>query len=513
MQILDVIQGSPEWLSLRSRHLCASDAPVMMGAKGNRAELVRAYAIGSEKEFSEWVQKNILDRGHEAEDLIRPHIEEMIGEDLYPVVGATRVDGLDMPLLASYDGLTFDQTRSMEHKLINRENVEIVDAGEVPDEHVWQLEHQALVAGSLREIIFVVSDGTAENKRHCLYRPDPERQKRLIAGWKQFIEDVRNYQHVEVREAPVGRAPEMLPALRVELRGMVLNSNLNEFREKALTVLNSINTDLKTDEDFANAEATAKWCAEVEKRLEAAKDAALRQTADVHTLLNAIDEIREEARKKRLLLDREVKSRKETIRASLVSAARNALEAHCRALDSAFGAGYGVQMPRLQVDFAAVIKGKRLLSSMRDALDTALAQAKIECNSIADKIRRNLKTLDEIAPDHGFLFPDLNDIAWKERSDFEAIVKARIADHQRQIEAQRAATEATEATEATKATEVPASGEEPEQMTGPACKLRPKVHRAIINALVGKAFISTPAAARIVDLVIAGEIPNLSIVE
>src|SRR5690606_38640236 len=113
--------------------------------------------------------------------------------------------------------------------------------------------------------------------------------------------------------APVapGRAPDALPSLRVEVTGMVTASNLAEFKASAMQVLGSINRDLQTDDDFANAEETVKWCKAVEDRLAATKDAVLAQTADIETVFRTMDEVSAETRRIRLELDKLVKAEKE----------------------------------------------------------------------------------------------------------------------------------------------------------------------------------------------------------
>ncbi len=56
-------------------------------------------------------------------------------------------------------------------------------------------------------------------------------------------------------------------------------------------MFSAINTDLQTDQHFADAEKTVKWCGEVEERLEAAKQHALSQTETIDALFRTIDEI------------------------------------------------------------------------------------------------------------------------------------------------------------------------------------------------------------------------------
>ena len=81
MKVFNVVQGGPEWLELRDKYHCASDAPAMRGTstKLQRNELVRMLATGATREFSVWVQTNLLDKGHEIEAMARPLAEEIIG--------------------------------------------------------------------------------------------------------------------------------------------------------------------------------------------------------------------------------------------------------------------------------------------------------------------------------------------------------------------------------------------------------------------------------------------------
>ena len=58
MKILDLIQGSPEWLAHRATHFNASDAPAMMGCSPykTRAQLLREMHTGVVPEV--WVRED-----------------------------------------------------------------------------------------------------------------------------------------------------------------------------------------------------------------------------------------------------------------------------------------------------------------------------------------------------------------------------------------------------------------------------------------------------------------------
>ncbi|WVM87961.1 YqaJ viral recombinase family protein [Halopseudomonas pachastrellae] len=365
----NVIQGSPEWHALRAEHFNASEAPAVMGESKymSRAQLIRQKATGVVPEVDAATQRR-FDAGHETEAKARAILEQRMGEELYPVV-ATRDK-----LLASVDGIDMLDSTLFEHKLLNQDVVAMIEAGELTGQYYWQLEQQLYVTGAER-VLFVCSDGTEDNFHMLEYRAVPGRIEQLIAGWEQFAQDVAAYQPEESAPEAVGKAPESLPALRIELTGMVTASNLDEFKATALAVIGNVNDQLETDQDFADAEQAVKWCSDVEGRLKAAKDHALSQTSTIDELFRALDEISETARQKRLALDKLVKARKTQIREDIVMTAAKALTGHIAALNE--GLGPRIRLPDYRADFNGAIKGKKTIASLRDAADTELAEPRL----------------------------------------------------------------------------------------------------------------------------------------
>lgn len=434
MKIHNVAQGSEAWHALRANYFTASEAPAMMGASKQmkRTELLHAKKTGLDRDVSWWVQKNLFDKGHEAEALARPILEARIGEDLFPVVGT------EGDLLASLDGCTILGDVLFEHKMWNEQLAADVRAGILDPHYYWQLEQQLLVSGA-EKVIFVCSDGTEENFVSMEYVPVTGRAATLVAGWKQFQADLLDFTPADVVPEAVGKTPESLPALRIEVTGMVTASNLEQFKAHSLAVFRSINTELETDQHFADAEKAVKWCGDVEERLEAAKQHALSQTESIDALFRTIDEISAEARAKRLMLDKLVKARKLSIREDIVMTAAKALQTHIDQINTSLGGK--ARMPAVPADFAGAIKGKKTISSLRDSADSELARAKIAASQIGDSIRTNLASLDELAADYLFLFNDVQQLVMKANDDLLALIKVRISEHQKaeeqKAEAQR----------------------------------------------------------------------------
>jgi putative phage-type endonuclease len=423
MKIHNVAQGSAEWHALRAKYFTASEAPAMMGASKyqSRTELLNMKKTGITPEVTP-NQQRIFDKGHATEASARPLVEAQIGEELYPIVGTSG------NLLASMDGATMLGDTLFEHKLWNESLVAQVRAEQLDPHYYWQLEQQLLVSGAER-VIFVCSDGTAENFVSMEYRPVAGRAAQLVEGWKQFEADLAGHSPAEVAADVVGSSPDSLPALRIEVTGMVTASNLEQFKAHSLAVIGAINTDLQTDQDFADADKTVKWCGDVESKLAAAKQHALSQTESIDLLFRTIDQISEQTRAKRLELTKLVAARKSAIRDEIVLTAQSALRLHIDQINVSLGGR--VLLPQVAADFAGAIKGKKSIASLRDAANSELARTKIDASQKADAIRLNLASLAELAVDHNFLFNDIQQLVMKANDDLVALIKVRIDDHKK----------------------------------------------------------------------------------
>ncbi|MEY5101223.1 MAG: hypothetical protein RJA36_3942, partial [Pseudomonadota bacterium] len=227
MNIANLVQGSPEWIAYRARHFNASDAPAMMGCSPykTRAQLLREMHTGVAPDIDAGTRKR-YENGHRAEALARPLAEEIVGEELYPVVASSG------RLSASFDGLTLDERQGFEHKVLNDALRSAFAAGAdqdcrlLPIYHRVQMEQQLLISGAER-ILFMTTAWSADEalleEHDCWYTPDLELRQQIIDGWLQFEADLRAYvlPDSSAEPPPIGKAPETLPALRIEVTGAV----------------------------------------------------------------------------------------------------------------------------------------------------------------------------------------------------------------------------------------------------------------------------------------------------
>lgn len=503
MKLIEITQGTPEWHAHRAQHFNASDAAAMMGCSPymTRNELLNRLTTGISAEVDPATQRR-FDDGHRFENLARPLAEAIIGDELYPVTGTNG------KLSASFDGLTMDGETVFEHKTLN-DGLRYTpwdegNGAHLPQHYRVQMEHQLIVSGAKR-VLFMASKWVGEElteERHCWYVSDEALRQQITAGWAQFQTDLASYVPAAVEAAPVGKAPETLPALHIVIQGGVSASNLAEFKETALGSIRSVNRELTTDGHFADAEKAVKWCADVEDRIKAAKDHALSQTASIDELFRTMDDISAEARSVRLELDKLVKARKESIKGEIVREAQSALLEHIFSIENAMGAAY---MPRTPGDFAGCIKGLKSVASIRNAVDTELARAKIAANEVATRIHANLA----YAADHidKTQVPDIGALVLKAPDDFAAVIQQRVT---AQVQREAEARERIRAEEAAKLQREAAAKEAEEQAKADRLERErqaertpataPPSHQTVVPAEVPEQTVDTGARIKLGDI-------------
>ena len=442
----NLIQGSPEWHAYRAANDNASDAPAMMGVSSHktRDELLAEHATGIRPEFSRYIQERILDKGHEFERLARPLAETIIGEELYPCTGS--VEG--SRLSASFDGLTMIEDTAFEHKRLNERLRAVLSVpgrtgADLPMEYQVQMEQQCAVS-LCEKVLFMASDWAEDDtlieEMHCWYTPNPELRARILAGWAQFHKDVAVWVPPEAAPAPVvAKQVAHLPVvfdMRVE--GKLVACNIEQYKPAALAYIAAIGTELVTDQDFADADADAKFCRDSADKLELAIEQAMGQMGDINQALSTVREIAAAFDAKGLSLEKLVKARKDAIKQDQVLRGQRELAAHIASLNARLEHPY---MPQVPADFGDVVKNKRTVESLRNAVNTELARAKIEASAIADRIDANLKTMQRLAGGYTGMLPDAATLVLKAADDFEAAVNLRVAERVRRdnerLEAER----------------------------------------------------------------------------
>lgn len=426
------LQGSPEWHAYRRNHFNASDAPAMLGCSPykTRDELIAELATGITPEVDAATQR-VFDAGHRFEALARPLAEKIIGEELAPLVGSNG------KYSASYDGVTLMGDTGWEHKSLNAELRAVMVDGctgaDLPKVFRVQMEQQCMVEESLTRVLFTASKWDGEDlveARHCWYTPDAALRAEIVAGWAQLEKEVAAY--VAPDAAPVKVVAESvtaLPTVFAQVSGSIaLKDNLPEY-EVALRdfIDNRLISKPETDQDFANLDMQIKALKGAEAALDASEEQALSQAEMLSAFKRQKDMLHKLTRDTRLAAEKLLDARKEQIKLEQVQRGQKEFAAHMASLNTRLGKPY---MPTVPADFAGAIKGKRTVDSLRDAVNTELARAKIAANEIADRIQLNLNSLRENAAEHAFLFADAPQLVMKGNDDLLVLIKSRISEHE-----------------------------------------------------------------------------------
>lgn len=433
MKIHDLVQGSDEWAAFRLTRHGASEAAAMLGLSKltTRSELLRVKHTGNPKEFSDWVQENILDYGHEVEALARPLVEEIIGEDLYPVTCSNEDDGGH--LSASCDGLTMAGDTAFEHKQWNEELAESVADGIVPDSHMPQCQQIMMITGAKR-VIFTVSDGTPAKFVSTEVKPDASWFERIVDGWAQFDRDLVDYTLPEQQPDIVAEPVQALPAVAVTVLGQIsVRQNFAAFETALRDFLdNKLIREPQTDQDFVDLDQQIKAMKKAEDTLNAAEAMMLAQIESVDQAKRQKDMLTKLVRDNRLMAEKLLEREKASRREERLIASRTAFA------DYLFEAQRDLEGLRLDVvtpDFAGAIRGLKTLTSIDDKIATALANGKIVVDRQAKDVRAKLAWVAENAAEYRTLLADLQQLIAKPFEDFRLTVTSRIDAHKKAEEA------------------------------------------------------------------------------
>lgn len=154
MKIIDLEQGTPEWLEFRRSHLGASDCATIMGEDPYRTP----YQLWKQKVLDETVIVTpAMKRGSVLEPEARKKIEQQDEVEYPPVCVVSE----DFPwMMASLDGLSKDgvileikcPTETTFNSILND------DALIIPIHWQWQVQHQLCVTGLKEAILFIFSE-------------------------------------------------------------------------------------------------------------------------------------------------------------------------------------------------------------------------------------------------------------------------------------------------------------------------------------------------------------------
>lgn len=159
-ELLNVAQGTPEWLKERLKRVTASQTPTLfdLSPYQTKLQLWEEKISGKTQEVDQ--NKAILfERGHAAERAAREWIKSNVGLALEPAVLISKAEP---DLLASLDGFAPERKLIFEAKYVGRDRLHEIKKGKLPPEHDCQVQAQLFVSGAEKCLYFALDpDGEA----------------------------------------------------------------------------------------------------------------------------------------------------------------------------------------------------------------------------------------------------------------------------------------------------------------------------------------------------------------
>ncbi|MGH8711030.1 MAG: hypothetical protein ACREVA_06910 [Burkholderiales bacterium] len=437
MKFIDVVQGSEEWLKFRAPNFNASECAAMLGIDPymSRDELLRQKATGDVSEFMAF-QLKLFSEGHAAEERFIARMEVELCTELPRLVAIDHEFLPDRCIGASLDGGylsdSMDPIWFYEHKLWNVELVDYIKKHKtIPGNKMAQVQQCFMVFKNSEYCEFVVSDGTEDKVLQIRIHPDEEWYDRILAGWRQFDADLKNYSPVAQKVEPKPETKISFPLVRIDVQGKVLTTNAQEILQIVSAELESIpgEKDLTklTDPDdidqfFANAIETAKRLKNYEDDLATRKKTCIEQMADVHREFELIDALIAKVRTTRLTQEHIAKTGKQNKRDEIYKSGMDRWNAVVSLLENSLSGHKLNMVPEL----AVAMYGKKTHKSCVIAVNQCLVTSKIKAKKHAAMM---LENIDFWANHPKFPVPDMSILVHMHSESFRGTIHQRFQDY------------------------------------------------------------------------------------
>lgn len=192
MREINLVQGSAEWLAYRKRHIGASETPYIMGS----SPYVTPYQL--------WVRKKglipdvemtpAMQRGKDLEPIALAEFEEIHNIFMTPKVFVSE----EYPwMMASMDGVSLCGKVAVEIKCPGKKNHELALCGKIPEEYIYQLQHQMIVL-KLDSMLYFSFDG--QKGVTLVAKKDPVLAEKCIFHTRAFWQSILNDEPPELCE-------------------------------------------------------------------------------------------------------------------------------------------------------------------------------------------------------------------------------------------------------------------------------------------------------------------------
>nr|WP_162166263.1 YqaJ viral recombinase family protein [Campylobacter fetus] len=185
--IVELKQGSRDWLEYRKTKFNASETPDVLGIGFNKPYKLALIKSGDEIVYQNYAMK----AGVGNEPAVREYINAKYGLNLKPVV---MLSDDDERFSASLDGADFDKDIFCELKFTDKEFEYLLENGKPSEKYYYQIQHQFYVSG-LSKCIFGVGRINLNFDREIIsveVQRDDEAIDKIKNAWGEFE---KNHMH------------------------------------------------------------------------------------------------------------------------------------------------------------------------------------------------------------------------------------------------------------------------------------------------------------------------------
>lgn len=198
--IVNLEQGSQEWLDYRRNKFNASETPILFGRGFSSVEQLANEKLGLRKNYLSFLdsKRNLTEReakillavkkGQVTEESIRNLINKKYSMNFVPVV---LMDDTDNRFSASLDGYDKKYNAVLEIKTSLNTYNEILKKKRVSDAYIYQCYHQLMVSGA-KQLLFVagyIDDSFELKLSSAILKPNEAVFKAIRDKWNAFERD------------------------------------------------------------------------------------------------------------------------------------------------------------------------------------------------------------------------------------------------------------------------------------------------------------------------------------
>ncbi|EIA90634.1 lambda-exonuclease family protein [Campylobacter coli] len=232
-KIIDLEQGSAEWLNFRKGKITASIVASCIGEKG---------AFLSKEKAKELIQgvyepyvSEAMKKGREYEELIRAKMEFIIGKDITPIV----IQSLENELfMASLDGIDNEKTiYEFKYSTNNKEYEQVLKFKKPSSKYYAQIQFQLFVGGFEKCVFAVLNEN--DDLTYCMVKSDKEYQDFMLRKIDEFIKDYLVNQKNDYKELEDTKAKNLtIEIIRLENTIKPIKEKLESLKKELIALAN-----------------------------------------------------------------------------------------------------------------------------------------------------------------------------------------------------------------------------------------------------------------------------------